>query len=293
MTSFCQVYYNYWDEFVKEWKKFPNKGTNLSGSTNTNISDWTYPLFNNDGTLLKKGGLTNPTIEFLPEPWWGNAGNDILHSVVINFNPGKGGKIQLANATTTQSVTSYRKFISERVSEFQYNSTAKMDFWGTSYWHFQNRALPIFTLLNDVKWYEKLLPNHLSIELIPWHSAHFTEDVLKYTQQNISCIINHSIGFAAEASRHIANNVLRNVVIFICSMTKLLQIFADNKDYEVVDILEKQGQYENAKVATFHIKDSKSILFKDITFIAIWQPRQTSMNNFPYSADMKRVFDFK
>lgn len=289
-------FYRYWDKFYSDWKNYNMDLANGSSwNAYTCMGKWGKPIF--IGGEYKSKKLKCPikidTEKLLPEPWWGyNDRNNNLHSVVINFNPGNGGIEQLCDKF--YGYYKYSQFMSERIMEyFQLPNKTNNWLWATSNWHYKNRAKCLFDIIPDIPWNEKFLNNHLSIELIPWHSPNFNQDVVEYAKNNLSSIIKYSIAFAVEASKIIKNEALQNVVIFRCSLNRLKNIFDGSSDYEIIEGYNKQGSFENARCVFFKIRDKKSnmILFPKNNLVAIWQPYHTSMNNFPYSADMKRIFE--
>lgn len=293
--STLNVYYQYWDEFYNDWKHYnyaSAQGTSWKGYPY--MSEWQMPFFVGGEYKCKVLNrlISIDTKKLIPEPWWGY--NDItknLHSVVINFNPGNGGNVQ--RFIHFDKYCSYSQFMAERIMEYP-QLPSKTNSWlrPTSDWHYKNRAKNLFDIIPNIPFQEKQLANHLSIELIPWHSPKFNDDIVQYAQRNLSAIIKYSIAFAAEASRIINNEMLHKVVIFRCSINRLSVIFQKSDEYLIEITEQRYSNFENAKCAIFKIKNRKSNmqLFSDITFISIWQPRQTSLNNFPYSADMKRIF---
>lgn len=288
-------YYRYWDEFFKVWRHNDITAIKCLGWTEPDfIGGTSKPPKNKNGQdKIAVKTIDIITHKLFPEPWWGYSDcAEALQSVVVNLNPGKGGNDQLRDQFSRYN--SYRCFISDRVLNYLTEpAITKNWLWATSNWHYKNRAKCLFDIIPDIPWNEKFLNNHLSIELIPWHSPNFNKDVVVYAKKNLSSIIKYSIAFAVEASKIIKNEVLQNVVIFRCSLNRLKSIFDDSSDYQIIEGYDKQSCFENARCVIFNIKDQKNniILFPKVKLVAIWQPRQTSMNNFPYSADMKRIFE--
>ena len=112
-------FYEYWEDFIEEWYN------NGNATPNPTPKGWTNP---NDPKY-------NMSSDYLPEPWWGNDGNKTLHSVVINFNPGEGGKEQ--EKKNLPYINSYANDIVNPC-----NVLCK-----TCQWHWNNRAIPIFQAL--------------------------------------------------------------------------------------------------------------------------------------------------
>lgn len=288
MARLSDVYYAFWDDFVKEWCLYIASGNSLSNNpwnntinTLSNLTKWHYPNFNNH---ISPKTPFDPTIQYIPEPWGGNDGTHPLQSVVINYNPGKGLPKQVG-VSAPNFTTYHNAEINKGPKEKNYN--------------YKNRAKPIYDVLKilgvDLNGCDKL-ENHLSVELIPWHSKGFTKEVLIYAQQNLNAIIEHSIKFAVEASKNICNDKLNRVVLFRISLSRLIEIFDKTKnpyntECEIVTCSKRNFNFlENANFAEFKILRNGCDLFPDVRLISIWQPHRTSMNNFPYSADMLKIF---
>lgn len=143
------------------------------------------------------------TTDYIPEPWWGNDGTKPLHSVVINFNPGEGGCCQ--RRCIVPYIDSYANDIVNNISILRQ----------TRRWHETQSAKPILDAWNRISRLkgDYGLENHLCIELIPWHASNVDKSYLKYLSDNIKSVFEHYICFAANKSRKIENNKLKNVVI--------------------------------------------------------------------------------
>jgi len=275
-------YYNYWDDFVDLWFK-KSHISNLTPYPWTNPSDKKCPISNNNTTI-------NDSINYLPEPWWGYDGSvDVeLHSVVINFNPGQGGKAQLKNIIKGEYHGSYARDI--------VNNSALP---ATRSWHLNRRALPILDSLNRLKYIHTPygahniygLQNHLSIELIPWHTAKASsnKEYWNYLEKNIEAVYHHSICFAADMSRIIANNKLRNVVILRMNGTctnriiNYLDRYLGIKKYNIQPVTNVKNKGIN--------NDGNYFIFKldsmpDIKFVSIW-PKAN--NDFPPAATLDKI----
>lgn len=271
-------YYNYWDDFVDHWFK------------NSHISALSpHPWISPDDKMcpLSNNYTIYDSINYLPEPWWGYDGSvDVeLHSVVINFNPGQGGDAQLRNIIKGDYYGSYARDIVN-------NSTLP----ATRSWHLNSRALPILDSLNRLTYIHTPygahniygLQNHLSIELIPWHTAKasINKEYWNYLEKNIEAVYHHSICFAAFMSRIIANNKLRNVVILRMNGTCTNKII----DYLVrylgikISIIKPATNVKNKGINN----DGNFFIFKlnsmpDIKFVSIW-PKAN--NGFPPAANL-------
>ena len=78
----------------------------------SDIKGWSIPNFSQHRVNLA------PTIDYLPEVWWGNNGMQPLQSVVINYNPGMAINSQRFNTINLPVNLSYRDFITENVKAF-------------------------------------------------------------------------------------------------------------------------------------------------------------------------------
>lgn len=242
----------YWDYFVDQWK---------SCSFGDEVLEWTSP----DGVPSYKSGLSSL---YIPEPWWGNDGNDPLHSVVINYNPGKGGFLQERH--------NLPYFSSYSTQVVKINQLCLVE---TACWHWKNRGKPIHEALGLKG---TCLKNHLSIELIPWHSSGLSSKYTKYLKDNIQRVYEHCILFAAEESTRIQNSCLKNVVILrmsgnsIDSLLKLLNKALKISTYKLVRKDIASGTYLIIKII-----DNKNSFINNVTFVSIWG--SNTRNNFPDS----------
>ena len=149
--------YSYWNDFVNIWKVNPTPQPIL-GWTNPNL----VPLYNNP--VVK-----DFSYDYIPEPWWGNDGTHALDSVILNYNPGEGGLVQeYANSKSLFGAANYQSFVDGEVIGITNH------FPGTNRWHSGKRAKRIFNTLvrNSISLSGSgNIENHLSIELIPWHTG--------------------------------------------------------------------------------------------------------------------------
>ena len=254
-------YYLYWEDFVALWKC----GNKPTGWTDPDV----LPLYN---TLGKK----DYSSLYIPEPWWGNDGTQPLHSVVINFNPGTGGKCQIRQKFS--SPLSYSKDVVGSPSILK----------KTRHWHQTRRAMRVLNSLYRLKCISQPygLDNHLSVELVPWHTQSVNNDYINYLKQNIQAVYDNSICFAAEEARRIKNEILHGVVI--CRMnggnTQLLldelnRIGIKSSLTSPCTTASGNGKYVKFQIST--LPDNK--------FVSIWGPK--SRNDFPSNADMDEIFE--
>lgn len=245
--------YHYWNNFVNNWVY----GSNPTGWSDPN----SLPLYNNQANK-------DLSSLYLPEPWWGNDGTKPLHSVVINFNPGEGGLAQ-----TRMSIKSI--FKGSYARDIVGNATTVLP--DTHKWHNKYRALPILNSLERIGAISQpySLENHLSVELLPWHTQKVTTNYKKYLAHNIQAVFDHSIRFAADMSTKIINKKLNSVVILRMSGANTNQL---------LNLLNTIGETSHPVKSALPIFDGKYLEFKinslrDIKFISIWGP--TSRNKFP------------
>lgn len=274
-------YYDYWDKFIMNWIEFKQNFPNgTSWTSYKNLYPWKFPNFSNTDATNPN---CDPTIQYIPEPWGGNDGTYPLQSVVINYNPGT--RIQAQTNILPQTFTDYYHLV-RGADEDNYN--------------YKNRAKHIFdslSLLNvNLQCYNKL-ENHLTVELLPWHSKKWTL-ASKYAKQNRNAIFNYSIKFAAETSKQIINDKLRNVVLVRASITQLLEIFEYNKQNPYnIKIIVPESDYINGE----KLDCSKYAVIKfiyhdmwDVKFLVIWRPKRgfSSQNNFPNCLDFIKILKF-
>lgn len=257
------MFYKYWEQFIKGWSRNSKK---YGGWTDPD----SCPLFNDPKT---KDYSSN----YIPEPWWGNDGSKELHSVVINFNPGIAGCCQKRGAVPYKS--SYANDIVNNTQILPYARN----------WHDNKRAKPILEILYQLGFIKGnySLENHLSIELIPWHTASADKSFWQYLCANSCNVLNNVICFAANESRRIANKKLKNVVIIRMNGQKARSLFDEIK--------KKVGTFNYSKKnSSPYITPSgkgKSMEFQihfhglnGIRFICIWGPN--SRNSFPPMKDL-------
>ena len=229
--------------------------------------------------VLNNIALNTKSSNYIPEPWWGNHNIDIpLHSVVINFNPGRGEDIQLRNTVPYKG-----SYATDIVDSGCLPKTAK--------WHENRRALPI---LNALKRIGRVLPtdyipsldNHLSVELIPWHTENTsaTCGFGQYLQANILNVYEYAICFAAHESKRIKNDKLKNKVILKLSGSTTAMI---------LDLLNGIG-YRSVVYPQQTVPGTRSHCLEftidrlpGIRFFSIWG--SDARNNFPKGSDLDYI----
>ena len=252
--------YNTWESCIANWYAGRPMGT------------WTDP---NTIPLLNNIALGTKSSDYIPEPWWGNHDIDIpLHSVVINFNPGRGEDIQLRNA-----IPYHGDYGRDIVGSGYLHKTAK--------WHENRRALPILNALKRIGVYEDYtLDNHLSVELIPWHTENTsaTCGFGQYLQANILNVYEYAICFAAHESKRIKNDKLKNKVILKLSGSTTVMI---------LDLLKGKG-YRSVVYPQQTVPGTRSHCLEftidrlpGIRFFSIWG--SDARNNFPKGSDLDYI----
>ena len=281
--------YKYWNDFVDQWRNNPLVPTAPV------VGGWTNP---NTVPLLNSYGAPSPdlSINYLPEPWWGNDGNSQLHSVVINSNPFTGnGALQhyaVPGIPILYGSRNYQEFVANEVSQFITAGGAPF-LAPTNNWHFVRRANVIHNALVacgsialfPLKGY---FENHLSIEMIPWHTPDSTNpQYMDYVLANLKPIYDYVFCFAAERSRNIINRILNKKVIIRSTYNKITPILnalaaigkTTTRSLPIIYPAGTDGNYFK-----FRFDDPQ---ISDVEFICIWGGN--SRNDFPQP--YRGVFD--
>lgn len=217
-----QEYFDFWDAFVEHWKVNQNDIT-WNQSLSISPSNPLINIWNNECKFYFPSGiygdkeLTTPTINYLPEPYWGYTPQNRkdLDVVIINYNPGKGDENQLFKNVT---LSKYSDYVTQEV--LGYVNKLRVNQWGTSDWHWKNRGQK----LAQSKGFNNLtLQNILSIELVPWHTATFI-NLGKYPKLNLCPSIYYSLNMAVAASKTIINVHFKNKVILRMNHTNFIPI---------------------------------------------------------------------
>ena len=275
--------YNYWNNFVENWGVLPQVeyiNPNPIAPFHS-ILNWINP---NLSPLMNSDQLADYSLKYIPEPWWGNNGCHVLNSVVINYNPGRGGLIQVVDhAAELFGNVNYQTLVNnESIGESSY-------FEATNNWHRTRRAARVFESLGrievDLNGFT-MLENHLSLELIPWHTTD-TSAIGLYINANLQSIFDNIIVFAANESLRIQNEKLRNKVILRLSGHNTMTLLNNFVQHEVCAFVltEQIGQTpsENGSFLKFKINS-----IPDVEFISIWGRK--SRNDFPPNEDLDFIF---
>lgn len=276
--------YLFWNNFIDTWRNLPpNEYLNphpvapydlLNGWTNPNLT----PIY---GTV-NQGDLS---LQYLPEPWWGNNGNHPLECVVLNYNPaglnynyhGNNAAQHFNNSRALFGFQSYSDFINCEVLNRSLRFPGKYTF------HYSNRARRVFDSLtrNSIALAGNNLENHLSIELAPWYTPN-SNLILPYVRFNTASIYKNCIMFAANESMRIHNHILRNKVIIRTSKDSILKLLPSFGLYSIIyDRTTKSGDGRWFKFSLHAILN--------VEFICIWGPK--SRNDFPPNLDLDQILN--
>lgn len=163
------TYYDYWDKYIRDW------------------------AYRKD----------DPDKKYIPEPWWGwtlkdnkDGKQEELHCVVINLNPGQGGKLQTKRCMNCMlgcvAATDYSKSMDLLREHLE----------PTERWHHKRRYTPIMNALGVNDNIPTDTRHYLGIELLPNHQIkNFSEEVEKKALE----IFDYVLSFAAEASMNITS----------------------------------------------------------------------------------------
>ncbi len=245
--------YQYWSDYVLSWIKSPfGPGYLLN----------TYP--------------TDLSRDYVPEPYWGNIGVAPLYSVCINLNPGKGEENQTLSNKSLKSIKRYQDLFSLLPK--------------TNKWHSDKRAAPIGNAIKAVFGLPAgNIDNHLSIELIPWHTEHATPELgyWNYVSDNLKDIFEHSILFAYEESKRAIGPLNSKVILRFSgnSAEKLFKLFQKEKLISCYSKSVIPMSNPNTHVLRFIINP-----YQDCEFIAVWRSKGHGLNNFPSSSEMNELF---
>ena len=276
--------YYFWNNFIDTWRNMPpNEYLNphpvapynlLNGCTNPNL----VPLY---GTV-NQGDLS---LQYLPEPWWGNNGSHPLESVVLNYNPaglstnyyGNNAQQHFTNSRALFGFPIYSDFINNEVL------VRSRRFPGKDTFHYSNRAKRVFDSLtrNNITLAGSNLENHLSIELAPWYTPN-SNLILPYIGLNTLSVYNNCIMFAANESRRIQNPILKNKVIIRASRDSILRLLPHFGLHII--IYDQTTTLGNGRWFKFSLN-----AIPNIEFICIWGPK--SRNDFPPNGDLDEILN--
>ena len=250
-------YYSYWNQFVQDWVNGVKLGPR--------------GLLNSD----QPGDLSR---RYIPEPWWGNDGRKPLYSVCLNLNPGQGDPHLQRRCKILSS------------GYHQYSDLFNI-LSATDRWHNNKRALPIRRALRiPLSHPTKAIENHLSIELIPWHTKNATSKMgyRKYIASHIIEIFNYSFSFAAVESAKIKGK-LNSTVIFRFSGETAEWLFDLFKKNQLLDDYTSYSLDEQLTNPNVHARLFRTPQFPDNKFVAIWRSKGYGLNNFPGEASMIEI----
>lgn len=241
-----------------------------------------YQYWDNFVRLWRLGSY--PRAPYLPEPWWGwhPDNGEELHSVVLNLNPGSGGRLQSrccvacvmgcpgGNASYSSAMT---------------DGTLRTHLADTERWHHRRRYMPLLKALSaDEKDIAPDTRHHLSIELMPFHDA---ESNRIYCRDNRDGMLRHALRFAARASRLVSPPLcapdaaasLCNMVIARCAVDKIIEISGEKA---ITDRSTMPADKDKIKVETFRLKEAE---FRDVLFVSLSGAR----NSLPSHESLKEI----
>lgn len=208
MSVSLEKCFEYWDGIIKKWLD-PNEIPAL---------------------LEEFHGINENDLEYIPEPWWGWNEVKELKSVCINLNPGAGNKGHTKEVIKDILSGKYYKESIDRLKSHQ-------PF--TESWHVAQRAHPLIKLTENDEDISECYnsKSHLSIEICPFHSKYSTI-VENYVQSNPHIIKEYVLNFAAEASKRICNETLKNKVFIRMGHKRFLHLLSclgyGNKDITIL-----------------------------------------------------------
>lgn len=241
MPTTLYDYYQYWNEFVREWLDYHTANSRSALNIGVNYDKkWTIPQ-----NMYGSNKPDIETIQYMPEPWWGNDGTHIFQAVFLNLNPGNGGGEQNINYIKNCIINSYQNYVSDKVDTFVNNKEFKVYVnnkyqKSTTEWLLLQRVKPF---LNALEFDYFTVRNSLGIDLIPWHTPSFNQITKEYIKKNANAICNYSIKFALTASREIKGK-LQNVVVARVPCQLFIDILRFSNEIQMVEC---QNYYEKDK----------------------------------------------
>ena len=223
-----------------------------------------------------------PDAPYLPEPWWGwhPASGEKLHSVVVNLCPGPGGKLQSQACISCASGCG--------ISGLSYSAAMLCGVLcahlaDTERWHHRLRYRPLMLALGLPE--EHISPDtrhHLSIELAPYHSdsALLNQDYLTKSKDDV---VEHTLCFAARASRLIENDRLNRIVIVRAAYSKIRGVAGDRIS-EPQNVCREIGT-DKISFDIFHLIDEK---LSDVSFVCL----SGAHNHLPSPKKLKEIIQY-
>ena len=253
---------NYWNSFVLNWVSSPSGPSNVYNS-----------------------GYGDLSSQYVPEPWWGvgydESNPSVLYSVCMNLNPGEADPaLQTLNGNPAiKGIKQYSDLFSMLPK--------------TSNWHYKKRALPIGNALKTISGIPAgSLDHHLSVELIPWHTKHATNQYgfWNYVSANTKDVFDHSFLFAADSSRYVTGK-LNKVVLLRFSEASALQLFDlfNLSGLACKPVVNPITGFSNPNVHATEFTFPSTQTIADIRFVAIWRSKGFRLNDFPADSDMNEI----
>lgn len=233
--------YNFWNQFVNDWLTLPaNELANpIPAPPFNHFMGWLNP---NSVHLMNSNVPGDFSLQYIPEPWWGNSGNEPLHCVFLNHNPFSGGLIQTQAAVAAlmlqhPQIQCYQELVHSQVIQFDNEPADPPVFNGTCKWHFNHRASQIVAGLNIIENLginEPQVSSLLSIELIPWHTNNFGNIEFNYFLNNLNVTFLNTFLFAANESRRIDNETLINKPLIRTTRTRIIPVLDLLQENELI-----------------------------------------------------------
>jgi hypothetical protein len=295
--------YKFYNDFIDQWRMLPLREYNnpLPLSPYHLLSGW----YNPNPSLLNSQVPLDYSLNYIPEPWWGNAGQDELHAVVINYNPGSGGLMQSIRNHHLRSLygaKNYQEFVNEEVENYVRYGSSYTKFSKTNDWHYRKRAVPIFNALTASGIVMSFITagcvnnafykSYLSIELIPWHTRDIST-INNYVNTNLIAVKN-ILEFAADRSRSINNNKLKSQVLVKMAGNSFDNLLKRMSKSGVINGYTNTSNSStklsfpamNAKYSSYSIKDIPGVIFT-----CIWMPYSfKDRMGLPAQADLNWIF---
>lgn len=199
----------------------------------------------------------------------------------MNLNPGKGdAKLQTRSNAELMGISRYQ------------------DVFGllpdTHNWHSVRRAKPIGKALEAVHGTPAgSIENHLSVELIPWHTEHASNALgfWDYIASNVSDVFEHAFLFAAQESERIVGPLKKTIILRFSedAAMKVFGLFESQSLICAPEISRITGlSKENVHASIFTFPSMSSLT--EHKFVAIWRSKGFGLNNFPKLDNMIELF---
>jgi hypothetical protein len=218
---------------------------------------------------------------FLPEPWWGNDGSkcsDPLYSVVVNYNPGKGGDIQAINNSEFAQIQN--KLTNASTYQDLMLSDLPAHLPKTHRWHQNGRAIKMIEVLRQLHKPVQVCPpfsevrHHLSVELIPWHTPNTSsKQFMDYVNNNAKAIVDKSIAFAAAQSLRIPNEFDTHGKVIMRMTWRNVERILKRADVAYTDQPQIKLTNANGNLTIWKLVEFTIDQFPGVSFRCVWGVR--------------------